>query len=454
MTTDVTRAVAEFVASVHYESTPHAAIETAKTAISDTLGVALAGSKAEDAEICARTVLEEHARGEASVYGHGFRSSAMLAAFANGVSTHAEDYDHSFALMGQPTAPIIPAVVSLGEALGSTGRQVLEAYVAGFEVTASLAFSLREAVGGGWHANGTLGVLGTAAACAKLLDLSPQQTRMAIGIAASLASGLTANFGTMTKPLHVGQASRNGVLAVKLASAGYTANDQVIEARNGYFATFYKGATPDLLPFDQLGKSYALETHGVRIKPYPCGGLTHTAIDAALQLRQNQSISVEQVEAIDVDVMEATFSTIAFRVPTTGIEGKFCMGYLIARALTDGNVTLETFSNAAVRDQEVLRLTAKVEMRLDPTLAAGSAGARSARVTIRLLDGSEYTQECQSPKGSPQVPLSPPELEAKFRECSTRAISKDATDRSLEMLARLQDIKNIAEVCEVLRGSN
>ena len=454
MATDVTDAIAQFVAGARYESVPARALETAKLGVLDCLGVALAGSKAEDGQICAHLARQEEAKEEASVYGYGFPTSATQAAFANGVAAHAEDYDHSFVLMGQPTAPLIPAVFALGEALGSSGRQVLDAYITGFEVTAKLAFSLREAGGGGWHANGTVGVFGATAACAKLLGLNASQVKMAVGIAASMASGLSANFGTMTKPLHVGQAARNGVLAAKLARAGYTANGQALEARNGYFAAFYRGSEPDRRPFEELGRSYALETSGVRIKPYPCGGLTHTAIDTALRLRQEHAIGVEMIDAVDVDVMEATFTTIAFRVPTTGIEGKFCMGYLIARALVDGAVTLDSFRDEAVRDRDVLRLAEKVEMRIDPALRAGSSGARSARVTTRLRNGEVYTVHCQDPKGSPAVPMTAQEMEAKFRECARLAISEDTTKPALEMIDQLEALDDVGRLCGLLRGSN
>jgi 2-methylcitrate dehydratase PrpD len=452
VTTDVTARIADFVPAVRYDGLPPEVRETAKVAVLDCLGVALAGSRAEDAGICAELVKAEQARDETSVYGRGFGTSALRGAFANGVAAHAEDFDHSFAVGGQPTAPVIPATMALAEALGASGRQVLEATVAGFEVTAALAFSVRDAAAG-WHANGTAGIFGAMAACGRLLQLTPTQMRMAAGIATSLASGVSANFGTMTKPLHVGHAAANGMLASKLAQAGYTANAQALQARNGYYAAFYPGATPDTMPFEGLGESFALATHGIRIKPYPCGGLTHTAIDAALRLRQRHAIAPEAVEAVDVDVMEATYNTIAFRVPATGIEGKFCMGYLIARALIDGNVTLDAFSDEAVRQPAALDLLQRVEMRLDPALKPGSSGARSARVSVRLRSGETFTELCESPKGSRDVPMTAAEMEGKYRECAGRALEDDAIGRSLEMIGRLEDLEDAGALCRVLRGS-
>src|SRR5262249_933552 len=153
---------------------------------------------------------------------------------------------------------------------------ILEAYVAGFEVTARLILAVQTAGVGGWHANGTLGIFGASAACAKLLGLKQSEIETALAIAASMASGITSNFGTMPKPLHVGHAARNGVFSAQLARSGFTANVQTLEVRNGFFDSYYRGGKPDFALFDALGRVYALEKYGVRFKPYPCGGLTHT----------------------------------------------------------------------------------------------------------------------------------------------------------------------------------
>ena len=182
---EITGKIARFVTETQFDKIPSKAIDTAKLAVRDCLGVALAGSKEEDAKICAEIARQEGAKEEATVIGQGFKSSALQAAFANGTAAHAMDFDHSFTLMGQPTAPIIPAVFALGESLGASGRQILEAYTTGFEVTGKLAYSLRDTKHGAWHAPSTLGSFGAAAGCAKLLGLSASQIEMALGIAAS-----------------------------------------------------------------------------------------------------------------------------------------------------------------------------------------------------------------------------------------------------------------------------
>ena len=238
---DVTAKLAGFATELNYKDIPPKALQTAKIAVRDCLGVALAGSREEDAKICAEIARQENAKEETSVIGQGFKTSALQAAFANGTAAHALDFDHSFTLMGQPTAPIIPAIFALGESLGASGRQLIEAYVAGYEVTAKLVHSLRDSAHEGWHAPSTLGSFGAAAACGKLLGLNAAQVEMALGITASMASGVVANFGTMTKPLHVGLGARNGVLAAKLARGGYTANGKAIESGFGFYQVLHQG---------------------------------------------------------------------------------------------------------------------------------------------------------------------------------------------------------------------
>ncbi len=449
---DVTAKIAQFVVNAKFENVPPKAVETAKIAVRDCLGVALAGSQEEDAKICAQIARQENAKEETTVIGQGFKTSALQAAFANGTAAHALDFDHSFTIMGQPTAPIIPAIFALGESLGASGRQVLEAYVVGYEVTGKLAHSLRDSAHDGWHAPSTLGSFGAAAACGKLLGLGASQVEMALGIAASMAGGIVANFGTMTKPLHVGLGARNGVLAAKLAQGGYTANPKAIESGFGFYQVLHQGTAIHEQPIEELGRSYALLTDGLRIKPYPCGGLTHQVIDAVLDFRKQHGLTAEIIDRVDVDVVKHTFERIVFRVPQTGIQGKFCMPYLVARAIIDGKVGLDIFTDSAVRDQKVLELAERVQMNLDNNLKKTDAAGRPCRVTIRLKNGQTYSREAQHAKGGPEFPLSEDELRSKFFDCAKEAIPTESAQRALEHIQRLETLDSVRPVCDLIRG--
>jgi 2-methylcitrate dehydratase PrpD len=450
---EVTAKLARFATDLKYEKIPAKALEVAKVAVRDCLGVALAGSREEDAKICAEIARQENAREETSVIGQGFKTSALNAALANGTAAHALDFDHSFTLMGQPTAPIIPAIFAQGEALGASGRQLLEAYVVGYEVTGKLVHSLRESAHEGWHAPSTLGSFGAAAACARLLGLNSAQVEMALGITASMASGVVANFGTMTKPLHVGLGARNGVLAAKLARGGYTANAAAIEAAGvGFYQTLHGGTPIHEEAIDELGRSFALLSDGLRIKPYPCGGLTHQVIDSVLEFRTKHNLTPEMIDAIDVDVVKHTFDRIAFRVPQTGIQGKFCMPYLVSRALIDGKVGLDIFTESAVRDQKILQFAERVQMRLDTNLKKTSAAGRPCRVTIRLKNGQTLVREAQHAKGGPEFPMSEAELKTKFFDCASQTVDQNTAQRALAEIERLETLSDIRPLCEILRG--
>ena len=437
--------LAGFVGGLRYTGITAPVVEIARTAIMDTLGVSLAGATEESARVLGRLALEEHASKESTVYGQRFKSSVLQAAMVNGVAAHAHDFDHSFVRGGQPTSPIIPAIFALGEHLGASGQQILEAYVAGVEVVARLIFAVTGAGGGGWHANGTLGVFGASAGCAKLLGLKTAEIETALAIAASMGSGVTANFGTMTKPLHVGLAARNGVLSARLAQSGFTANRQVLEAKNGFFDSYYQTGKPDIRVFDTWDTVRAAEMASGSLTPGPDPRHLRD-----IRLREEHKITPGSVDHVDVAVPADTAEPLVYRVPKSGLEGKFSMPYLIARALTDGNVSLDAFTDEAVRNEAVRQLLQRVDMTVDAKLQAGLDGSRPASVSIRLANGQTFAATEKFPKGSPQVPMTSGELIAKFRACAGGVISETACDRAVSLVGTLEAMRNIRPLVTLL----
>lgn len=449
-----TRRVAEFITGLPYDTIPPSAIAAAKGAILDSVGVALAGSRDHAARICAALVRAEDARQEAAVFGQGFRSSAMQAAFVNGTATHALDYDASFTTAGQPMAGLTPAVLALAEALGASGRELLAAYVAGYEVTAKLVWCTAGGLGaGGWHSTATVGSLGCAAAAARLLGLGVEQTAMALGIASCMAGGLVANFGTMNKPLHGGLAARNGVQAARLAQQGFTANPAILEARGGFVHTFGGTGSHDLKPLEGLGSRFEIE-EAVKYKAYPCGGLTHSAVDAALALRSEHGVAAEAIDRIDVQVTADVARRIIFRIPATELQGKFSMPYIIARVIVDGRLTPDTFSDEAIRDPAVIALAERVQMEADPELERHPPGSRPSVVLILLKDGRSVSRRVDYPKGSSGAPFTAAELEEKFLSCARRALTAEAATEALHMIQGLESIQDLRAVGEVLMGGS
>jgi 2-methylcitrate dehydratase PrpD len=250
--------LAEFIAGFDLTRVPPEVIDRARIAFVDTVGVMLAGSREEVSRLACDMVRAEGAAPAATVVGQSLRTSPQLAALANGVAAHAMDYDFTF-LSGQSVSPVIPAILPIAETTGAAPAECLAAFIIGAEIAARLVrASPRISNDGGWHTTGVVGVIAAAAACARLMKLPPDRIVDAIGISASLASGIAVNYGTMTKPLHSGNAARSGVLAASLGSRGFTAQRTVLEGGAGFFDTFDRGLDRSYAPFDDLGRRFDL----------------------------------------------------------------------------------------------------------------------------------------------------------------------------------------------------
>jgi 2-methylcitrate dehydratase PrpD len=450
MPNDVTGSVANFLVGLRYDDLTPAAVQATKDVILDAMGVALAGSREEDAEIVTALAREDGGTGESMVIGHGFQAPATAAAFVNGVAVHALDFDSSFVTAGQPMAGLTPAVLAGAEPRDASGADIITAYAAGYQIAARLVRSLptnNEDLG--WHSTGSSGSVGCAAAVANLWKLDSNQVRMALGIVTSMASGLVANFGTMSKPLHAGLAARNGVHAARLAQHGFTGNAASLDEGSGFFHAFSHGQSLDLSPLSQLGAPFEVE-RGVRYKPYPCGGLVHSAIDAVLALREEHVLDPERIRQVDVAVTRQTASRIVFRVPETGIQGKFCLPYIAARAIIDGQLTVDTFTDEAVQDEQVLALASRVTMAHDPSLETTIPGSRPAVVRVMLEDGDVLEKRVDFARGGAQVPLSTADLRAKFTSNARRVLSDSATSELLSLLDELEHVSTVREITRIV----
>lgn len=458
----LTQDIAGYVAKTRYRDIPSDVVQLARGFILDGLGVALAGSTDECSRIVQAQIRRMGGRAECSVLGTALRAPAAKAALANGVAAHAMDYDDTqlstskeavYGLLTHPTTPVLAAALAIGERERIGGDALLLAYILGVEVECRIADAIHPRhYQSGFHSTATVGGLGAAVAAGKILRLKEEALRRALGIAASMAAGLRENFGTMTKPLHVGLGARNGVLAAKLAAAGYTANGKAIESEFGFYRVFHPGAPIDDQPIDELGRSFALLSDGLRIKPYPCGGLTHQVIDAVLDCRAKHGLSAEAIDSIDVDVVKHTFDRIVFLVPQNGIQGKFCMPYLVARAIIDGKIGLDSFTDSAVKDPNVLKLAARVRMNLDESLKKADRAGRPCRVTIRLKNGQTLAREAQHAKGGPEYPMTEDELKAKFLDCAQQALPRPSAERALDQIEQLERLDDLRPLCDILRG--
>ena len=457
---EITRRLAEFIVDTDTGSISQAAFSAARDAFTDCLGVTLAGSQEEAGRIMASFLRKLGGEPHAAVIGWGFRTSPLEAALANGTAAHALDYDDvSPGIRGHPSVVLLPPVLALAEETRAPGRELLAAYIIGFEVASRVgnAMSADYSDDLGWHPTAPLGSLGAAAASARLLKLDRMQTVMALGLAASQASGLRQNFGTMTKPFHAGNAARSGVVAALLAREGFTAAEDIIEGRFGFCHAFSGGRGYDPgRAVEELGDPFQVVSPGVGLKRYPCCGSAHGALDAMLHLIRENDISPEKVSRIECSVpFDPPRSLIHYR-PRTGLEGKFSMHYCMAAALLDGKIGLKSFTTPAVLRPEAQRLMEKVEMYRHP----GDEGKPSWEspyylVRVRLDDGREYQHRIDDARGDAQRQrsMTQDELAAKYRDCAALVLEESAMERSLELLGGLEELEDIAELVNIVMGS-
>src|SRR5499426_1570194 len=336
--------LAEFVTKSRWEDCPAEAVEAARRAILDCLGVMLAGSVEPAARIVTDVARAEGGSPLATVVGSSLRTGAVWAALANGTAAHALDFDDTnFAMMGHPSAPVLAAALAAGELVLADGRGLVHAFLVGFEVETTMAAVMNPPhYEKGFHATGTLGTMGAAAAAARLLGLDAGQTRTALALAASQSSGLKENFGTMTKPFHAGHAARSGVLSALMAREGWTASEHAIEGPQGFLNVLGAGKRA-LEPLGTLGAPWKILTTGVAVKPYPSCACTHSIIDSTLEIRRAQGYRPEEIEEVTVGVAAGVPRILIHARPRTGLEGKFSAQFSAAAALTDGRVGITTF---------------------------------------------------------------------------------------------------------------
>jgi 2-methylcitrate dehydratase PrpD len=378
------------------------------------------------------------------VLGTGLRTSPTWAALANGAAAHAHDFDDTnFALTGHPSAPLLSAALAAAEAEPAGGAAVALAYIIGFEVDAALGLALNpDLYTRGWHATSAIGTLGCAAAAASLLRLDAEQTRHALGLAASLASGLKENFGSMTKPFHAGHAARNGVFAALAAREGLTASDEALEGRQGYAAALVQAKlTPGA--FEALGRRWELVHSGIAVKPYPSCALTHSAIDALLELRAGHRLSPADVAEVEVGVHHVVPDVLRHASPTSGLERKFSMQYCAAAALGAGRVDLGSFADGPVSDAGTRELMDRVRMVVDPRLPDGLEKQAWSRVTVRMRDGRTLALPPRGASGHPDQPLTDAQLRDKFLGCAIPVLGAGEAAGVADQLAHFEDIPDI-----------
>jgi 2-methylcitrate dehydratase PrpD len=450
--TSVNRCLAAFVTSAE---PPADAVAAASRAFVDTMAVMLAGVREPAAKLVRAMVIEESPSGAARIVGTSQRTSPGGAALANGTAAHALDFDDvSFVSLGHPSATLVPAALAAGELAGASGRTLLDAYCIGYDVQGRVGRAMNPShYQRGWHCTSTIGALGAAAAAARAMRLDADRAAHALALAASHASGLKANFGTMTKPLHAGLAARGGVHAAMLAARGFTASDAALDGDQG-FAVAFDGREKNLeSSLARLGQRWELLEDGPNVKVYPSCAGTHPTIDALLDLRRRAGFSASDVESIEAGVDEVTPTILLYDRPRTGLEGKFSLHYCAAAAVIDGRVDLDSFEDAHVAASSYQGFLPRVTMRVDRSLDAAAPRLTQVALTIRLADGRTLRDRRTGAKGHADRPVTSAELADKFRSCAQRVLPATAVDRALAALERLDALPDASALTGILTGS-
>lgn len=418
-----TREIAEFSSSINYDDLSNEVIEKAKIVISDTYGVIYTGYKQPVSEILLEWIEENGGKGQSTITGYDIKTNPSFAALINGTMAHSIDYDDvNSQLNGHASAVVLPAVLAVAEAEQKTGKEILTAFITGVEVCCKLGSYMNPShYRIGWHSTATIGVLGAAVAIGKLYEFDTEKMRTVLGLAGSMMSGLRANFGTMTKPFHVGYAARNGVEAAQFVKNGLTASKEIFTQHNNIFSIYSTEEVSESIGID-LGKPWSLVNPGFNLKRYPCCYETHRIADAAEKIILNRDIDISDIKKIECYVPKGGLAPLIYNRPQNGLEGRFSMEYVVSAMLIDKKINLNTFTDEMVRRNEVQELITKVEAIEDKQIYINRNTGELGYVLLKIYFGDKVVQEkVLHAKGSSMIPLDDSEHKRKFMNSLTNA---------------------------------
>jgi 2-methylcitrate dehydratase PrpD len=456
-----TEAVRRFIATTNLAAIPVDAVQQGKRCLIDGFGVILAGSTVHGSAIVREYVKASSDKKESTAFGPDkLMAPAALAALANGASGHAMDYDdtqlsttpdRTFGLLTHPTLSPLSAALALSERMGVSGAAFLEAFLIGFEVECKIAEAIDpKHYNSGFHSSGTIGTFGAAAAAAKLLKLNDAQLGHMLSIAASCSSGIRVNFGTMTKPLHMGRAAQNGVFAAELAAKGFTGGDDGLDGQWGFFQVFGGGADLDrLVPV--MGKPYSIINPGVSIKPYPCGSLSHPSLDAMLKLVTDHDVKPEQVRAVRLRAGSNILEPLRYKSAKTELEAKFSIPFLMSTIILRRRAGIREFTDEFVASEPVQGMMPRVTGVFDEKIEAQGFDKIRSIVEVDLVDGKTLVQPSDDRyRGGPEKPFTRQELHAKFADCAQLVLSADKIQQALVQLETIETAKDVRQLVRTM----
>ena len=460
--TNITADAVRFIEQVGYKDIPAEGLRIGRRCMVDTLGLYLAGGLEPTVQILAADALETGGKAEALVLSAGkAKVPAALAARVLATAGHAHDWDdtqvsldpqHIYGLLTHPSVPPLTAALVTAQRLGNVdGRALMLAFQTGFEVECKISeWMLPKHYRRGNHSSGTVGTFGAAAAAAKLLGLKGEKLGHALGMAASFAAGIRCNFGTMTKPLHVGRAAENGVTAALLAARGFTADPTALDGPWGFLNVMGEGFTTDKIA-QGFGKTWTIADPGVSIKPYPSGIVTHQSMDAMLALVLKHDLKPEQVERVRFYAGKNILEPIRYPLARNHLQAKFSMPALLAMIIIKRRASHHEFMDAFVAGPDMQDLQKRTELINDADIDAKGWDLIRSRIEVETKDGRKLVQWADEKyRGGPLNPISDADLEGKFRMCAEGAIPKAAQDKLLAAVAAIDKLANANTLAELM----
>jgi 2-methylcitrate dehydratase PrpD len=437
----VTRILADFVAGHARGAFPAAVDREAHRTFLNWLGCAIGASRHDTLEAALAAVLELAPSQQATVLGREQRVDIASAALLNGISSHTFDFDDThLKTIIHPAGPVASAALAVAEHLGASGRQLMDAIVLGIDVACRVGNMIYpEHYDRGWHITGSTGMLGAAAACARLLGLDGERTTMALGIAASQPVGVREQFGSMTKPFHPGAAARAGLTSALMAKHGFTSSRRAIEAPRGLAQTYStKCAWSEIT--DELGQRFEIAFN--TYKPFACGIVIHPSIDACIQLRNAHRLSAERIAQVDVNAHPLVLELTGKKSPQSGLESKFSVYHACAAGILFGRAGESEFSDETARRADVIALRGRVNVTVDERVDEAAAD-----VTITMTDGQRHHVFVEHAVGSLERPMSDADLARKFHGLVDPVLGVTRADQLVQQAMTLASLPDIKAFC-------
>ena len=448
----LTEKFAQLTVATGFAGLPAAGVAKAKDCMLDCLGVAIAGSAESIREPVLRYVGAVGGAADATLLGVGGKTSVTNAALANGIFGHVLDYDDTNQIfIGHGSVVIVPAILALAEKLGSTGMDILTAYMIGTEVQWKLGEALVDCgdhYAKGWHSTGTIGAFGATASAAKLLGLTENEAAHAFGIAASEAGGFQEQFGTHCKPFHAGRANEIGVRAALLAKGGFTSSRSAFEGKVGWLRLVAEKY--DLSRIDRFGEPWGIleETfgRGMNLKAHPVCASALGAVEGMQSLMARHGFSARDVATIECGVRPHSLNILMYHAPETGLQAKFSAEYWPAITLLRGRLGLREITDEVVSQPEVQALIRKVKVHPDPSITVSTA---RVNLKVTLANGRSFSEAYYPAKGATDNPLTRAELVEKFNECAQwGGVPAGKAARAIEIVSSLERAERVEALME------